>query len=573
MRSIFDLFTDSRPTTPASPPVRPAAGSLSEASRRAHERTRQFVATTHDRLRDTAASFRSEAEGTTSAAPLAEPLATAYRDWCARTAERLEVLLTQNVGGHREIRLALFGNSGAGKSTLAAAIGKGDGSGISPFGAMNHTRTVEAHNWEGCAITDLPGLDGRGGTTDVESLRETARTALVAADLALMCFVDVNQTENEFAQFAEWVIRYRKPAVAVLNVKSSMWRRPYESGCRSRWDRRGHSDDVAAQVERIRGELARLGLREVPVVAVQAQLAAFARCEPYRGQDAPTRQMLVEKYGIDQLLKWSNLLVLEKLLAAAIEERPEELRMAAFQQHVRTETAALAAGFDGLATQLAQQAAQVTGAVTKLLAITGAPHGDRPALTDLRQAAAQDVPAAAVGSAVTHARALIGAEFAALDRIGADNIDALVLDVTDGYRRLDEDTVQERLMQGLPVAATLERVGAAFAEHLRDHIGAIRVTLAEPARRAAAPAADGRGGLGKRALGTFGPVGVAVLLVTPLAPVALVAGIPAGFIGRWFHCRPARVARRFAGPAGRAAARGGRALPECGPVLRPSGRG
>jgi hypothetical protein len=365
--------------------------------------------------------------------------------------------------------------------------------------------------------------------------RRRARTALVAADVALMCFVDVNQTENEFAQFAEWVIRYNKPAVAVLNVKSSMWRRPYEYGCRSRSDRRGHSDDVAAQVERIRGELARLGLREVPVVAVQAQLAVFARCEPYRGQDAPTRQMLVKEYGASQLREWSNLPVLEQLLAAAVEERPEELRMAAFRQHVRAETAALAAGFDDLATQLEQQAAEVTGAVTKLLAITGAPDGDHPALTRLRKSAAEEVPAPATGSAVTHMRALIGAEFAALDRIVADNIETLAHDVTDGYRRLDEDTVRERLMQGLPVAATLERVGAAFAEHLSGHVGAIHIRLAEPASLADAPQADGRAGLGKRAAGTLGPLGVALLLVTPLAPAALVMGIPAGFIGRWPH--------------------------------------
>src|SRR3546814_5198260 len=106
-------------------------------------------------------------------------------------------------------------------------------------------------------------------------LETRAETAVADADVVILCFDTQSQQAGEFSKIAEWVSRYGKPVVAVLNSRNPRWRAPTKMGRQSA--RRDLSRTVQEHVGNIRDELAKIGLPTVPIVAIHTKRASFAR--------------------------------------------------------------------------------------------------------------------------------------------------------------------------------------------------------------------------------------------------------------------------------------------------------
>ncbi|MGW1169331.1 GTPase [Streptomyces sp. NPDC002550] len=260
----------------------------------------------------------------------------AYADDVVRAVVReLEELTKRRLGDELgTFNLVLFGRTGTGKSSLTEALTQGFGCSISPDGASDWTTGVAPGQWRGCRVVDTPGTNGWGRTKSRSELEETAREALVSADVVILCFDSQSQQEGEFAKVADWVADYGKPVVAFLNNRSSMWRFP--TRVPQQEIRRRLSRSVAEHAENIRDELARIGLHDVPVVALNTKRAVFAHASlPYQGPDADSlSKHRAEAGSIDVLLDWSNLPALESLLATALGRDAVGLRLGALVSQI-----------------------------------------------------------------------------------------------------------------------------------------------------------------------------------------------------------------------------------------------
>ena len=168
-----------------------------------------------------------------------------------------------------------------------------------------------------CRLVDTPGIGGWGRTVSRAELEARAEAAVADADVVLLCFDTQSQQDGEFSKIAQWVSRYGKPVVAVLNCRNARWRFPTKVAHESA--RRDLSRSVHEHMGNIRDELGRVGLPNVPVVAIHTKRAAFARTsDPYEGPDAGSRKKQRDEFGPEQLLEWSNLPALELLIAEAL---------------------------------------------------------------------------------------------------------------------------------------------------------------------------------------------------------------------------------------------------------------
>ncbi|AOW92546.1 hypothetical protein BFN03_07055 [Rhodococcus sp. WMMA185] len=243
----------------------------------------------------------------------------------AHLARQRDALSTFNV--------AFFGRTGTGKSTLLSAFGQLDGEYVSP-GESDWTTGVTEIAWRGCRLWDTPGINGWGRTQSRAELEETARRAVEVADTVLLCFDTQSQQASEFARVAEWVREYGKPVVAVLNVRNLRWRHPARVASESA--RQSLSRSVREHVGNIRTELAKIGLPDTSIVAVQSRRALFSRAAtPFKGPAAANFESDRERFGVDYLSRWSNFAVLEELIAASIDEGGAELRKTALREGLR----------------------------------------------------------------------------------------------------------------------------------------------------------------------------------------------------------------------------------------------
>lgn len=270
--------------------------------------------------------------------------------------------------------LVLFGRTGAGKSSLIEALSGGDGEPISE-GESDWTTDVRDVHWRGTRLVDTPGVGGWGRTESRADLEARAEAAVADADVVLLCFDTQSQQEGEFAKVADWVGRYGKPVVAVLNSRNARWRNPAKVERVS--TRRGLSRTVHEHAGNIVDELGRIGLPDVPVVAVHAKRAAFARTrDPYVGPDADSRSAQRERYGPDQLLRWSNLPALEQLLAAALEDHAAPLRLGMLHEQARGILGATKDAVEARHRRAVGIASRLERGVAEVLGIVGRPADD-----------------------------------------------------------------------------------------------------------------------------------------------------------------------------------------------------
>ncbi|MGI8632239.1 MAG: GTPase [Solirubrobacterales bacterium] len=287
---------------------------------------------------------------------------TEAEDRFARQRTRLE---TFNV--------VLFGRTGTGKSSLIEALSSGNGRPISPQGESDWTTDVRDVRWRTSRLVDTPGIGGWGRTVARVELEARAEAAVADADVVILSFDSQSQQAGEFSKIAEWVSRYGKPVVAVLNSRNPRWRAPTKVGHGSA--RRNLSRTVHEHVGNIRDELTKVGLPAVPIVAIHAKRAAFARTgDPYVGPDADSRQKQRDQHGPDRLLEWSNLAALELLLSEALAQHAAPLRLGMLHEQARALLADTATAVRTERDQAAALAEQLERGIADVLTLVGLPR-------------------------------------------------------------------------------------------------------------------------------------------------------------------------------------------------------
>ncbi len=175
-------------------------------------------------------------------------------------------------------------------------------------------------------VIDMPGTLGAGRELTRAELEARAEKEVKLADLVILAFDTQNQLEDEFTRVAEMVARYRKPTVAVLNVRNPDWRSP-DPTINAR--KRQHLDgDVELTIEHIRGRLIASGISFFEIAAINTQRATFARCSSCLDIFIKTRDDAVLTYGKEGLLVASNICTLEKLLIDLVRDQCVDLRAA-----------------------------------------------------------------------------------------------------------------------------------------------------------------------------------------------------------------------------------------------------
>ena len=112
--------------------------------------------------------------------------------------------------------VTLFGRTMAGKSTLMEVLTEGDGSAIG-LGAQRTTRDIRRYEWNGLAVTDVPGIGAFEGEEDTRLAFDAAKTA----DLIVFLLTDDAPQAVEADCFRQ-VKDLGKPVIVIMNVKVSV---------------------------------------------------------------------------------------------------------------------------------------------------------------------------------------------------------------------------------------------------------------------------------------------------------------------------------------------------------------
>lgn len=420
---------------------------------------------------------------------------TTFRTAGAKGEDGFAVLLDTVVGDLRDrlgesrrvastFNIAFFGRTGAGKSTLLSALGRLDGELVSD-GQSDFTVDVQPLDWHSCRLYDTPGINGWGRTQSREDLEEKAREAVEVADVVLLCFDSQSQQASEFNKVAAWVRDYRKPVVAVLNVRNAMWRHPARVAMAAQ--RRGLTRTVQQHAENITSELEAIGLHGVPVVAIHSKRSLFARAAtPFSGPAA--RELKAERsaYGLDYLDRMSNLPVLEGLISACILEGAANLRLAALREGLQAGLRDWADEIEGVAEHHVTRGTTIEGIVAEGLNILGYPDPDRrrallPDEHDLdyleRLEAARGEPFAAPpsGRLQGHVRHLLKSHLYPHRGRSLGAAEQLIVDAFDQQRQVFEDEFESTVFDEEGIAKSIKTVAELAGDFLVENLDIARV--------------------------------------------------------------------------------------------------
>ena len=419
-------------------------------------------------------SFRpAESKNEDGFAVLLDTVVSDLRD---RLGESRRVASTFNV--------AFFGRTGAGKSTLLSALGGLNGHLVSD-GQSDFTVDVQPLDWQGCRLYDTPGINGWGRTRPRPDLEEAAREAVEVADVVLLCFDSQSQQASEFVKVAAWVRDYRKPVVAVLNVRNAMWRHPARVAAVAQ--RQGLVRTAQQHADNITSELEAIGLRDVPVVAIHSKRSLFARAStPFSGPAARELEAERSAYGLDYLDRMSNLPVLEGLISACILEGAANLRLAALREGLQARLRDWADEIEGLAKHHLNRGKTIEGIVAEWLNILGYPDPERRRsllpdehspdyLEGLEAARGEPFAAPASGRLQGHVRHLLKSHLYPHRSRSLGAAEQLILDAFDNQRQVHEDEFESTVFDADAIAKSIETVGELAADFLVENLDIARV--------------------------------------------------------------------------------------------------
>lgn len=375
--------------------------------------------------------------------------------------------------------IAFFGRTGAGKSTLLSALGGLSGELVSD-GRSDFTTDVQPLDWHGCRLYDTPGINGWGRTQPRADLEEAARKAVEVADVVLLCFDSQSQQASEFRKVADWVRDYRKPVLAVLNVRNAMWRHPARVA--SAAQRSGLSRTARQHADNITGELEAIGLTGVPIVAIQSKRALFARATtPFVGPAASELETDRSVYGREYLNRWSNLPILERLIASWIAEGAADLRLAALREGLQAGLRQWADEIDRAAVEQEARGLAVERVVADWLTLLGYPdeswRDDVPGprngvdlLTQLEAVRGEPFGAPVSGRLEGHVRHLLKSHVYALRIRALRTAEELIIDAFDTHKSVS-DAEFERFVYDIPsIARTISTVAIQAGDFVSDSL-------------------------------------------------------------------------------------------------------
>ena len=375
--------------------------------------------------------------------------------------------------------IAFFGRTGAGKSTLLSALGGLSGELVSD-GRSDFTTDVQPLDWQGCRLYDTPGINGWGRTHSRAELEEAARKAVEVADVVLLCFDSQSQQASEFRKVADWVRDYRKPVLAVLNIRNLRWRHP--ALVRSAAARAGLSRTVQQHADNITSELDAIGLTDVPVVAIQSRRAFFARAgTPYSGPAEKDFESERATYGRTYLNRWSNLPILEQLIASCIEEGAADLRLAGLREGLQAGLLQWADEVDRTAAEQQERGIAVERVVSDWLTVLGYPDeswrdalpkardgGDL--LAHLEEARGEPFGASVSGRLEGHVRHLLKSHVYPLRVKALRTAEELIIDAFDNNERVADAEFARRVYDAPSIAKTIAAVASQAGEFVTDSL-------------------------------------------------------------------------------------------------------
>ena len=137
-----------------------------------------------------------------------------------QSVDNLRLSFTEDLealkGDLEKFSVTLFGRTMAGKSTLMEVLTEGDGSAIG-MGAQRATRDIRRYEWNGLAVTDVPGIGAFEGEEDTRLAFDAAKTA----DLIVFLLTDDAPQAVEADCFRQ-VKDLGKPVIIIMNVKVSV---------------------------------------------------------------------------------------------------------------------------------------------------------------------------------------------------------------------------------------------------------------------------------------------------------------------------------------------------------------